>query len=44
MSDLSLLKYLNINSTCRISFGIYNDASDIDSLIKGLKLVKEIFI
>lgn len=38
-----LLEYLNINSTCRISFGIYNDTNDIDKLIDCLKYVKELF-
>jgi cysteine desulfurase / selenocysteine lyase len=38
-----LLKHLGINSTCRISFGVYNNYDDIDKLIIGLQSVKEIF-
>lgn len=38
-----LLKYMGINSTCRISLSIYNLSSDIDKLIEGLYKVKEVF-
>ncbi|WP_067142754.1 SufS family cysteine desulfurase [Oceanivirga salmonicida] len=38
-----LLKYMGVNSTCRISLGIYNNSDDIDKLIYGLKQVKEVF-
>lgn len=38
-----LHRYLNLNSTCRISFGIYNDKKDIDLLVRGLKKVYNIF-
>lgn len=38
-----LMKYMGINSCCRLSLGIYNTREDIDVLIEGLKKVKEIF-
>lgn len=38
-----LMRYLDINSCCRISFGIYNTMEDVDMLIKGLKKVEELF-
>lgn len=38
-----LMDYLGVNATCRISFGIYNNKTDIDRLIEGLHLAKELF-
>lgn len=38
-----LLAYLGWSSTCRASVGFYNDASDIDRLIEGLKKVWVVF-
>ena len=38
-----LHQFMKINSTCRISFNIYNTYEDIDVLIEGLKKVKEVF-
>ena len=38
-----LMKYLDINSTLRASFYIYNDREDIDALIRGIKKAKEMF-
>lgn len=38
-----LLAWLGVDSTCRASVALYNDASDIDALICGLKRVREIF-
>ncbi len=32
-----LMRFLNIDSTCRISFAIYNTKSDIDRLVEALK-------
>ena len=36
-----LMKYLNITSSARASFGIYNDNKDIDLFIEALKKSKE---
>lgn len=38
-----LLRKLEINSTARISFGIYNETKDIDKLIDALIFAKELF-
>lgn len=38
-----LHKYLNLESTCRASFYIYNTMDDVDRLIDGLKKTKEMF-
>lgn len=38
-----LMAYKGLNSTCRISFALYNNLNDIDLLIEGIKKVKEIF-
>lgn len=38
-----LHQFMKINSTCRVSFNIYNTSDDIDKLIEGLKKVKEVF-
>lgn len=38
-----LMEYLKVNATCRISFGIYNNHTDIDRLIEGLNYAKEMF-
>lgn len=38
-----LHRYLNINSTCRISFQIYNTKEDIDKLIESLTTVEKMF-
>ena len=38
-----LMRFLNISSTARISFYLYNGPSDIEKLILGLKKVKSIF-
>ena len=38
-----LLRYLGIDSTCRVSLSIYNTKEDIDKLILALKKVYEIF-
>lgn len=35
--------FMGLNSTCRISFNVYNTSKDIDQLIEGLKKVKEVF-
>lgn len=38
-----LMKRLNLVGTTRASFHLYNDASDIDALLDGIKSVKEYF-
>ena len=38
-----LLKYMNVDSTCRASLYLYNTKEDIDNLIKALYKVKEVF-
>ena len=38
-----LMRHLNIDSTCRISFAIYNTKEDIDRLIKAIKITYEKF-
>lgn len=40
---MPLHKRLGIHASARISFYLYNDESDIDSFIKGLKKVKRMF-
>ena len=38
-----LLKKLNLNSTARASFGIYNNKSDVDGFIEAVKETKKFF-
>ncbi len=38
-----LMRFMGINSCCRISLSIYNTEEDIDKLIEGLEKVKEVF-
>lgn len=38
-----LMQFLNEPATCRVSFSVYNDLSDVDALIEGLKYVREVF-
>lgn len=38
-----LHKFMKLNSTCRVSFGIYNDEEDIYKFIEALKKVSEVF-
>jgi cysteine desulfurase/selenocysteine lyase len=37
------MRRLDVSSTARASFYVYNDGSDIDALIDGVKKAKEIF-
>lgn len=39
-----LMQYMNINSCCRLSLGIYNTKEDIDAFINALYEVKKIFL
>ncbi len=38
-----LMKWLNVTATARASFYMYNDESDIDALVAGLRSAKEYF-
>ena len=38
-----LMKYLNLTSTCRASFGLFNTREDVDQLISALHEVKDVF-
>jgi cysteine desulfurase/selenocysteine lyase len=38
-----LMDHLGVPATARASFGIYNDESDVEALIKGLHRVQRIF-
>ncbi|WP_438363589.1 cysteine desulfurase [Staphylococcus rostri] len=38
-----LMKWLNVSSTARASFYIYNTKEDVDQLVEGLKKTKEFF-
>jgi cysteine desulfurase / selenocysteine lyase len=38
-----LMEHLGVSATARASFGIYNDESDVEALVKGLYRVQRIF-
>jgi cysteine desulfurase / selenocysteine lyase len=38
-----LMKWLNVNSTARASFYLYNDEQDVDTLVRALKKTREFF-
>ena len=38
-----LMKYLNLNSTARISFGMYNTEDEVDIFINALKKCRDFF-
>lgn len=38
-----LMDWLNVDATARASFGLYNDAGDIDALVRGLTRVRKLF-
>ncbi len=38
-----LMAYLGVDATARASFGIYNNAADIDALVRGLTRVRKLF-
>ncbi len=38
-----LMEYLGVPATARASFGVYNDESDVEALVSGLKRVSRIF-
>ena len=41
---MPLMDYLKVPALTRISFGIYNQLSDIDALLLGLEQVQRIFV
>lgn len=41
---MPLMDYLKVPALTRVSFGIYNDFSDVDALVHGLENVKKIFV
>lgn len=41
---MPLMDYLKVPALSRVSFGVYNDFSDIDKLIVGLENVRKIFV
>lgn len=41
---MPLMVYLGVPALTRISFGIYNDLSDIDAMMVGLETVRAIFV
>jgi cysteine desulfurase/selenocysteine lyase len=38
-----LMRYLNINSTCRLSVSVYNNKEDIDALVSALEYARRLF-
>jgi cysteine desulfurase / selenocysteine lyase len=38
-----LMAYLGVDATARASFGIYNNAADIDALVRGLTRIRKLF-
>ena len=40
---MPLMDYLNVPALTRISFGVYNELSDVDALIVGLQHVRKLF-
>ena len=38
-----LMDYLGVDATARASFGLYNDSSDIEALVRGLARVRKLF-
>lgn len=41
---MPLMKYLGLNGTTRVSFGVYNEVEDIDRLVEGLQDVLNKFL
>src|SRR3989338_486162 len=40
---MPLMDYLKVPALSRVSFGLYNELSDVDALGNGLKMVREVF-
>ncbi len=38
-----LMEYLDVNATCRASFGLYNTEAEVDALVDALELCHELF-
>lgn len=37
------MKHLELSSTCRVSFAVYNTLEEVDKFIDALHKVKEVF-
>ncbi len=40
---MPLLQHLGVGATCRASFGLYNTAEEVDALVSGLELCRDLF-
>jgi cysteine desulfurase/selenocysteine lyase len=40
---MPLLTHLGVGATCRASFGLYNTAEEVDALVGGLELCRDLF-
>lgn len=40
---MPLMDYLKVPALSRVSFGLYNELSDVDALVDGLKMVRKVF-
>ena len=38
-----LMKFLGVTATCRASFGLYNTRKEVDALVEGLELCRDLF-
>jgi cysteine desulfurase/selenocysteine lyase len=40
---MPLLQHLGVGATCRASFGLYNTVEEVDALVSGLELCRDLF-
>lgn len=40
---MPLLEHLGVGATCRASFGLYNTTEEVDALVSGLELCRDLF-
>ena len=40
---MPLLQHLGVGATCRASFGLYNTTDEVDALVSGLELCRDLF-
>jgi len=40
---MPLLQHLGVGATCRASFGLYNTTEEVDALVSGLELCRDLF-
>ncbi|WP_210529763.1 cysteine desulfurase [Rubellimicrobium arenae] len=40
---MPLLQHLGVGATCRASFGLYNTEAEVDALVSGLELCRDLF-